>query len=119
MQNELRERTKTFAKEVVLLCRQLPENKEGKVIGYQLLKSATSIAANYREASRARSEAEFIAKLGIVESEADETMLWLEMIDEMKITKQEKMKELIRENDEIIAMIVSSIRTVKNKIKSA
>lgn len=119
MQNELRERTKTFAKEVVLLCRQLPENREGKVIGYQLLKSATSIAANYREASRARSEAEFIAKLGIVESEADETMLWLEMIDEMEITRKEKMKELIRENDEIIAMIVSSIRTVKNKIKSA
>ena len=72
---DLRDRTKAFAKEIITLCRRLPDNREGRLIGNQLFRSATSIAANYRAARRGRSKAEFIAKLGIVEEESDETAL--------------------------------------------
>ena len=81
----MKKRTKEFAKRIIELCRELPSNREGRLIGNQLFKSGTSVAANYRAACRGRSKAEFIAKLGIVEEEADETLFWLEVIEEMNI----------------------------------
>ena len=82
---QMKKRTKDFAKEIVKLCRILPDNREGRLIGNQIFRSGTSIAANYRAACRARSIAEFISKLSIVEEEADETLFWLEMIKELEI----------------------------------
>ena len=112
-QTEMKKRTKEFAKEIIRLCRKLPKNREGRLIGDQIFRSGTSIAANYRSACRARSKAEFISKLSIVEEEADETLFWLEVIKEMTIFKYEKLDALMKENDEILAIVVASIRTAK------
>jgi len=114
-QTEMKRRTKEFAKEIIRLCRKLPNNREGRLIGDQIFRSGTSIAANYRSACRARSKAEFISKLAIVEEEADETLFWLEIINEMKIFRYEKLDALMKENDEILAIVVASIRTAKRK----
>ena len=81
----MKDRTKKFAKRIILLCRKLPKNREGNLIGNQIFRSGTSVASNYRAACRARSKAEFIAKMGIVEEEADETLFWLEVIEEVEI----------------------------------
>ena len=112
---ELRKRTKEFAKNIIQLCRNLPNNREGRLIGNQLFRSGTSVAANYRAACRGRSKAEFVSKLAIVEEEADETMFWLELIQEMSISKEPFVDDLIKESDEIVAIMVSSIRTTKKK----
>ncbi len=112
----MKKRTKDFAKEIIKLCRKLPDNREGRLIGNQIFRSGTSVAANYRAACRARSTAEFISKLSIVEEEADETLFWLELIDEMEILDKGSIDFLMKENDEIIAIVVSSIKTArKNK----
>jgi len=109
----MKKRTKEFAKRIVRLCRELPHNREGRLIGNQMFRSGTSVAANYRAACRARSKAEFISKLAIVEEEADETRFWLEMIVEMEIMDGKLLDPLVTENDEIIAIIVSSIKSAK------
>jgi four helix bundle protein len=114
----LKRRTKEFAKKIIGLCRELPNNREGRLIGNQLFNSGTSVAANYRAACRGRSRAEFIAKLGIVEEEADETLFWLEIIDEMHIGDVNVVQLLIDECDEIIAIMVSSIKTARQEKKS-
>ncbi|MCG6946324.1 MAG: four helix bundle protein [Deltaproteobacteria bacterium] len=114
----LKRRTKEFAKRIIELCRLLPNNREGRLIGNQLFSSGTSVAANYRAACRGRSRAEFIAKLGIVEEEADETLFWLEMIDEMEVTDKNAVQSLMKECDEIIAIMVSSIKTARQEKKS-
>ena len=108
---QMKKRTKEFAKEIIKLCRKLPDNREGRRIGNQIFRSGTSIAANYRAACRARSKADFISKLSIVEEEADETLFWLELIDEMKILDNSLLDPLMKENDEIVAIIVASIKT--------
>ncbi len=110
---QLKKRTKEFAKKIILLCRSLPNNREGRLIGDQLFRSGTSVAANYRAACRGRSKAEFVSKLAIVEEEADETMFWLEIIQEMSISNNPLVDDLLKESDEIVAIIVSSIRTTK------
>jgi len=112
---QLKKRTKEFAKDIIHLCRNLPTNREGRLIGDQLFRSGTSVAANYRAACRGRSKAEFVSKLAIVEEEADETMFWLELIKEMDILKGSVVDALIKESNEIIAIIVSSIKTVKQR----
>jgi four helix bundle protein len=114
----LKRRTKEFAKRIIEFCRVLPKNREGRLIGNQLFSSGTSVAANYRSACRGRSRAEFIAKLGIVEEEADETLFWLEIIDEMEIGDTNVVQSLMDECDEIIAITVSSIKTAKQEKKS-
>jgi four helix bundle protein len=114
----LKRRTKEFAKRIIELCRLLPNNREGRLIGNQLFSSGTSVAANYRSACRGRSRAEFIAKLGIVEEEADETLFWLEIIDEMEIGDTDVVQSLMDECDEIIAIMVSSIKTARQEKKS-
>jgi len=112
-QDDMKKRTKEFAKRIIRLCRALPDNREGHLIGNQIFRSGTSVGANYRAACRARSTAEFISKLSIVEEEADETLFWLELIVEMDILDETKVKPLMQENNEIIAIIVSTIKTAK------
>jgi four helix bundle protein len=112
-ETQLKNRTKEFAKNIIHLCRNLPTNREGRLIGDQLFRSGTSVAANYRAACRGRSKAEFISKLAIVEEEADETLFWLELIKEMDILKGSVVDALMKESNEIIAIMVSSIKTVK------
>ncbi len=114
-EDQMKERTKEFAKAIIRLCRELPDNREGRLIGNQIFRSGTSVAANYRAACRAKSIADFISKLAIVEEEADETLFWLEVIKEMKILEMASLDSLMKENDEIIAIIVSSIKTAKRK----
>jgi four helix bundle protein len=111
--DKMKRRTKELAKRMIEFCRVLPNNREGRLIGNQLFKSGTSVAANYRAACRGRSRADFIAKLGIVEEEADETLFWLEVINEMGIGGKESTPSLMQECDEIIAIIVSSIKTAR------
>ena len=114
-ERQLKSRTKEFAKGIINLCRKLPTNREGRLIGNQLFRSGTSVAANYRAACRGRSKAEFISKLAIVEEEADETLFWLELIKEMNISKQSSVDGLMKECNELIAIVVASIKTVKRK----
>ena len=115
--NEMKSRTKEFAKDIIKLCRKFPNDMEGRLIGNQIFRSGTSTAANYRAACRARSTADFISKLSIVEEEADETLFWLELIKEMEIVDKTLLNSLMQENNEIIAIIVSSIKTARNNKK--
>lgn len=117
-QEEMKKRTGEFAERVIKLCRALPDNREGKLIANQLFRAGTSVAYNYRAACRARSTAEFVAKLGIVEEEGDESLFWLETIQEMGLLKPELLKALIQEGNEILSIVVASIKTVKQKNKS-
>jgi four helix bundle protein len=115
-ERQMKERTKDFAKKIILLCRKLPSNREGRLIGNQMFRAGTSVAANYRAACRGRSKAEFVSKLAIVEEEADETMFWLELIKEMNISNDPLVDDLLKESNELVAIVVSSIRTTnKNR----
>ena len=111
----MKDRTKKFAKQIILLCRKLPKNREGNLIGNQIFRSGTSVASNYRAACRARSRAEFIAKMGIVEEEADETLFWLEVIEEVEIFNKDSISSLMRECNEILSIVVSSINTARKR----
>lgn len=113
MNTDLATRTKQFALRVMRLVNQLPTTVEGRAIGNQLMRSATSVGANYRAARRARSRREFIAKLGIVEEEADESSYWLELIIEGKVMEQKLVQPLLDESNEIVSMIVQSLKTAK------
>ena len=93
----MKNRSKQFAKQIIKLCRLMPKNREGRLIGDQLFRAGTSVAANYRAACRARSRAEFIAKLGIVEEEADESLFWLELIQELKLCQDNLVPSLMKE----------------------
>jgi four helix bundle protein len=113
---ELRDRTKQFALRVIKMYCALPKSTEAQVLGKQVLRSGTSVAANYREASRARSDAELISKLGIVEQELDETLLWFELLVESKIVSSAKMIKLQQEADELIRIVVAAIKKTKQQI---
>lgn len=114
-QEELRKRTKEFALRIIKLVTNLPKTKEADVIGRQILKSGTSIGANYREATRARSKADFISKIGIVGQEADETLYWLELLRESNIITPARIDNLISESKELLAIFIASGKTAKNK----
>jgi four helix bundle protein len=116
MKNNLKDRTKQFALRVIRLCEALPKGKTAKVIGGQLLRCGTSVGANYRAACRARSTAEFIAKMGIVEEECDECLYWMELLIEAALMPDERLRELMREADELLAITVSSIKTARQKV---
>ena len=111
----MKDRTKKFAKRIILLCRKLPKNREGNLIGNQIFRSGTSVASNYRAACRARSKAEFIAKMGIVEEEADETLFWLEVIEEVEIFNRDSISSLMQECNEILSIVVTSINTARKR----
>jgi four helix bundle protein len=113
--NELKKRTKDFAKRIINLCRKLPITLEGKLIANQIFRSGTSVGSNYRAACRGRSKADFISKLGIVLEEADETLYWLEIITESRIARAELLKPLMNESSQLIAIFVSSLNTAKKK----
>lgn len=110
---DLRVRTKQFALRILRLYRALPAREEARILGRQVLRSGTSIGANYRAACRARSRAEFIAKLGIVLEEADETVFWLELLLEGGIVKSEKLDDLLKEAQELTSIFVTSLCTAK------
>src|SRR5688500_10350826 len=104
---ELKDRTKRFAVDVVHLTRELPNTLDGRRIGQQFLDCGTSVAANYRSAGRARSRAEFIAKMGVVEEEADETLFWLELMIDSSLVTRQRAERLLKEADELTAIVVS------------
>ena len=114
---ELQKRTKDFAIRIVKLYRALPKTGEAKVIGNQFIRSGTAIAANYRASCRARSNAEFIAKIGVVVEEADETVFWLEMLVDCEIFAESKMKDMIQEGNELLAIFAASQSTSKKNSK--
>jgi four helix bundle protein len=111
---QLRDRTKAFALRVVRLYQSLPYKTDAQVMGKQLVRCGTSVAANYRAVCRARSKAEFVAKIGIVVEEADEAILWLELMTESGIVSLEKAKELLKEANELTAIFAVSQRTARH-----
>jgi four helix bundle protein len=113
--DQLKLRTRSLGIRVIKVVEKLPNRRATQVIGQQLLRCGTSIGANYRAACRARSDAEFRAKLGICEEEADEALYWLEIIAELGYIRAELLSNLIVEVNEILAIIVASIRTSRRK----
>ncbi|MEA3238883.1 MAG: four helix bundle protein [Candidatus Bipolaricaulota bacterium] len=110
---ELQARTKTFALRIIRAFRGLPNTAEAGIIGRQVLRSGTSVAANYRAACRARSKAEFTAKLGVVVEEADETVFWLELLVESGVVSEEKLRGLMKEANELLAILAASRQTAR------
>jgi len=112
---ELKRRTKEFGLRVIKLVEQLPRSKTADVIGQQLLRSATSVGANYRAACRARSQADFVSKICVVEEEADESAYWLELLEAAKIVSEAEISSLLKEADELTAIFVASGKTAKGR----
>ena len=115
--DELKARTKRFALDVMRQVECLPKDRTADILKRQLMRSGTSVGANYRSACRAKSTADCIAKLGIVEEEADETLFWLELLIESKLIQKENVESLVKEANEILAITVSSIKTAKLRRK--
>src|SRR5215472_2120627 len=113
---DLRDRTKKFAIRIVYLFRALPKSTEAQVLGKQLLRCGTSVAANYRAVCRARSKAEFVAKMGVVVEEADEAVLWLALMAESGIVALDKTEALLREANELTAIFSASQRTARHAV---
>jgi four helix bundle protein len=114
-EKEFKNRTKQIALRVIRLVESLPNTNSAQIIGKQLLRSATSVGANYRAACRGKSKADVLHKLSIVEEEADESLYWLELLAEANIVSERKLSALMHEINEIVAMIVSSIKTLRSK----
>jgi four helix bundle protein len=112
---ELKQRTKDFGKRVIKMIEALPKNTTTTVIGRQLLRSATSVGANYRAVCRAKSRADFVAKPGIVEEECDESLYWIEMLVETNQIKPALVSNLAKEGEEILAIVVTSAKTARMK----
>jgi four helix bundle protein len=110
---DFKKRTKTFALGVIRLIESLPENRATQVIGRQLLGSGTSVGANYRAACRARSRADFVAKMGVVEEECDESIYWMELLVEGGQMKPGRLADLMKEAGELLAMVVVSCKTAR------
>jgi len=115
--NELKERFKKFSLRIIKLCQSLPKDKISDVIRGQLVRCGTSSGANYRAACRAKSTADFINKLKIVEEELDESLYWMELLIEAKIQKEHLLADLMNEGNELLSIVVSSIMTTKSKPK--
>ena len=113
---ELKKRTKIFALRVFNFLMSLEKNKAVDVISYQLFKSSSSVAANYRAVCRGKSSADFLNKLKIVDEEADKSLFWLEFINDLKFKcDQKELDSLIKESDELVAIFSAAIRTIKSK----
>ena len=110
---ELKDRTFKFGIRIVRAVEALPGGEISRTLGGQLFRAGTSVRANYRAAARARSRADFIAKLGIVEEECDEASYWMEVIVALKLLKKARLGSLRREADELLAIVVSSIKTAR------
>lgn len=118
-EDDLKSRTKKFALRVLKLVAALPKTIAGRAIGSQLVRSGTSVAANYRAACRAHSKAEFISRLGVVEEEADESALWLELIIEGELMKKDLVAPLWTEADELVAIMTSSRKSASRSLPAA
>jgi len=116
---DLKARTKRFALRVMKLVDAMPRTIQGRAIANQIIRSATSVAANYRAACRARSRAEFIAKIGIVEEEADENCFWLELIIDSSLLTEERIRPLLSEAGELVAIMATSRKSAIGNRKSA
>ena len=114
---ELKNRFKQFALRIIRLCQSLPKDKTADVIRGQLLRAGTSTGANYRAACRAKSNADFIYKLGIVEEELDESLYWMELLIEANMVNKNLLNDLMNEGNELLSIVVSSIKTAKRRSK--
>ena len=112
-ERDLKKRTKQFALRAIKLVESLPKTQTARVIGGQLLRNSTSVPANYRASCRARSNAEFRAKLGIVEEETDESVFWIEMLVDANLVNLSRVKELLDEGNQLTAIWVTSINTAR------
>lgn len=110
---QLQNRTKSFAVRIFKMVEKLPKSKSTEVIAYQIIKASSSVAANYRAVCRAKSKADFINKLKIVEEEADESLFWLEFIEDLELIHKRLLKELIKEADELVSIFVAALKTSK------
>ncbi len=110
-------RTRKFALAIIRTCEGLPKGKTAGVIGRQLIRCGTSVGANYRAACRGKSNRDFIAKMGIVEEEIDESIYWLDMLIETKLITKEKGNVAIKEAEEILSMVVASIKTARGGVR--
>ncbi|MCE3279379.1 MAG: four helix bundle protein [Bacteroidetes bacterium] len=118
MTKDLKDRTKKFAVAIIRFIRTLPKNDEGSVLGKQLLRSGTSVGANYRSACKGKSTADFINKIIIVEEEADECCYWLELIIEAELAKKESVEPILKEANELTAIFTAAGKTAKeNRLK--
>ena len=111
---QFKKRTKSFALRIIRLFQALPKTEEARIIGKQLLRSATSVAANYRAACRARSKAEFYSKLSIVIEEADESLFWIEILIEANLLPESKLTELRQEITEILSVVAKARKSLKS-----
>jgi four helix bundle protein len=115
---QLKERTKRFALQAIRLCRALPRSPESAIIGRQLMRSATSVGANYRAVCRSRSTPDFVSKLGVVLEEADESLFWIDLLAEAGVISKDRVLALRTEANELVAIFVTSLRTAKHSMKS-
>jgi len=113
---DLKQRTKTFSLDVYRLCEKIPKSRELDALVRQLIRCSTSVGANYRAANRAKSDRDFINKLKIVEEEADESMFWMELLSEIVPQFETQLAILLREANELLAITVASINTVRKRI---
>ncbi len=113
--DEMMSRTKRFAVDVIRYCAKLPNSEECRIISRQLMRAATSVGANYRSDHRGRSKAEFVAKLGIVEEEADESGYWLELLEELVAGNGDERHRLHREAHEIVAIVVAAKKSARQR----
>jgi four helix bundle protein len=112
---ELKSRTKAFALRVIKLTEAIPRTLAGRAMAGQIVRSGTAVAANYRATCRARSKAEFIAKIGVVEEEADETALWLELLRESGLVPGRRLAKLLEEANDLTAIMAASRKTASSK----
>jgi four helix bundle protein len=111
--DEMKARTKTYANRIVKLCEALPDRWVARTLGKQLLRSGTSVGANYRAVCRAKSTADFLNKLRIVEEECDESLFWMELLVENNLVKARRLASLMQEGNEILAIVVASAKTTR------
>lgn len=114
---KMRVRTKAFAVQIVKFYKTLPKTDDARVLGRQVLRSGTSVAANYRAVCRAKSHADFISKMGTVVEEADETLLWLELFEEAEVCVAEKVAKLKKEADELLRIFSAALGTAKRDLR--
>lgn len=117
--DDFKRKTRAFAIRVIRLVQALPKLSVGDVLGKQLLRCGTSVGANYRAACRAKSRADFIAKMKIVEEECDESLYWMDLLIESEQVKAALLRDLMKEAEEILALVVASIKTARSSTQSS
>src|SRR5512142_2337475 len=114
----LQDRTRKFALSVIKFTEQLPRDDTSKILSRQLLRSGTSVGANYRAVCRAKSTADFLNKLRVVEEECDESLFWMELLVENNLIKEARIRDLISEGNQILSIVVASVKTARSSTTS-